>query len=118
MSFVHLCSLGLVIHCPSAFEGVAADMNSCGEVVASPGEDALLPCSSGLLHYAPYPPFVFFELDVGGRCDFDLDGESGTDQDIEAFFVEYGDAMPDSDWNYDGVCNEEDLVAFFQDLAR
>jgi len=63
-------------------------------------------------------------IDLGncGSADFNHDGSSGTDADIEAFFrCLAGDCCPlcdSADFNYDGdAATDADLEAFFRVLA-
>jgi hypothetical protein len=72
--------------------------------------------------------FISFIVDtrppVCGSADFDCDGDTGTDQDIEAFFACVGGTCPappctsTADFNGDGdVGTDADIEAFFRVLA-
>ncbi|HYE61853.1 MAG TPA: S8 family serine peptidase [Phycisphaerales bacterium] len=54
-----------------------------------------------------------------GSADFNCDGDTGTDQDIEAFFAALGGTGPgDADFNRDGdTGTDQDIEAFFRVLG-
>lgn len=62
------------------------------------------------------------EWNVGALCDVSLDGDSGTDLDIEAFFraLAAGDGVPgggSADFNQDGnIGTDADIECFFRAL--
>lgn len=57
---------------------------------------------------------------VCGAADFDEDGDSGTDLDIDAFFDAYDNSAftgMAADFNGDGVVDVDDVAAFFRVLS-
>lgn len=59
------------------------------------------------------------EWGVGGRCDVNLDGATGTDQDIEAFFAAFEDGGGSADWDGDNSPGTDaDIREFFRSLSE
>lgn len=121
MMLAHLAISGLILQAP-------ADIQILPVVLINPYDTAyLLPCCESVTVPTTYMPAHLvwgwrdgvtpdWEFDWGGPTDVNLDGDSGTDADIEAFFALYTEGSIGADWNADGVVNSDDIGAFFGSL--
>lgn len=76
---------------------------------------------SGCRMYSPSYQYSQWIFTVGGDTDVNMDGDNGTDADIEEFFAAIagrGTHTGSSDWNADGdVGTDADIEAFYRSLA-
>lgn len=127
MSILHLAAAGLICHAPanlSAPMDVVVEHNdgttlSEYGVYLRPGETGTIPAEYlGCTGFAEFwdDSVPDINLTIGGCHDMDMDGDDGTDADIEWFVTLWGDSDQDADWDGNGVVNEADLTAFFGGL--
>jgi hypothetical protein len=118
-----LCLQGLIIHCPVDHFQVTAWVDG-DPVYVYPGESINLGHTHDFLHMEVWPTDssdeeYAYDIVIGGRCDIDFDGASGTDQDLEAFFNAYWDGLEFSDFNNNGITGliDDDFEQFYWALS-
>lgn len=130
MSFLHLCMFGVVLTAPIPLSGDASYLvHTSGNdypIVLHPGETVYLDgMYSGSVDVSTtdsnFPGGSFL---VGGNCDVNLDGDNGTDSDIELFMDCTGSGsdgpgceLADWDANSD-IGTTADIAAFFYSLTH
>ena len=76
------------------------------------------PPHAGRVFLRPSYAHTAVRLFAGGHADIDLDGDHGTDGDIEFFFWCLAHDCPSADWDGDGDSGTDaDIRAFFRSLG-
>lgn len=117
---VYLVAAGLIVHAPAdSWVSVAVTGQNGSLIYTAPaGGYATVPAAD-LGAYVCATAILTGETwcgSVGGDHDVNIDGDTGTDADIEAFMCAYGDGLPGADWDQDGCVGVEDVAAFFAGL--
>lgn len=122
-AIAHVCAAGLVVRCPEGYWQVTAWLYG-DPVYVFPGNPYLEAGYAGPIELEVWPTasgYYTLTAEVGGACDVDMDGDNGTEADIEAFFSALacadGGCAAAADWDNDGTPGTPaDIEAFFRSL--